>query len=68
MSRNIAEYMSYRNSYMEALKAFSEWMQTADERLQAACQGVTEADTDLLMNKLGFFMVSDTTISLFGSH
>jgi len=53
---------------MEALKAFSEWMQTADERLQAACQSVTEADTDLLMNKLGFLMVSDTTISLFGSH
>jgi len=44
------------------LKACSEWMQTANERLQAGCQGVTEADTDLLMNKLGFLMVSKTTI------
>ena len=62
MSRNIAEYMSCRNSYMEALKACYKWMQTADERLQAACQGVTEADIDLLMEKLGSVTVSNTTV------
>jgi len=42
---------------LDAVKACSEWQQTAAERLEAARWDDTESDTDLLVDKLSSLRV-----------
>jgi len=48
--------------YMDALKACSEWLDTATERLEAASVGDTESDTDILVDKLSSLRVSTIAV------
>ena len=62
ISRNIAQYRSCRNSYVDAVKVCSEWLQTAAKRLEAAGHGDKESDADVLLDKLGSIRVMTATV------
>jgi len=50
--RNVAEYRSNYSSYTAALEACWQWLQTAAERLEAACLSDTESNSRVVMDKI----------------